>query len=100
MPRALAKIGDLIIAETEVWETVEDNIYFPISAIKDPSILQHSDRSTFCSWKGHASYWHLNLNGEVIENAAWYYQYPYDAAAHIKDHVAFYKDRVEVVEDY
>ncbi|XHG04066.1 hypothetical protein AWENTII_007347 [Aspergillus wentii] len=27
MPRALAKIGDLIIAETEVWETVEDNIY-------------------------------------------------------------------------
>ncbi|GIC90337.1 DUF427 domain-containing protein [Aspergillus udagawae] len=121
MPRALAKVGDHIVAETETWETVEGNIYvyrpclsstvvgfalvhahdaqFPPSAIKDQSLLQHSDLSTFCSWKGYASYWNVAVDGKTIENAAWYYKEPYDAAKNIKDYIAFYKDKVEIVEE-
>ncbi|KAL2818240.1 DUF427-domain-containing protein [Aspergillus cavernicola] len=89
MPRAVAKVGDRIIAETENWETVEDNVYFPRAAIIDDSILLDSDRSTFCSWKGYASYWHLGVDGRTLENAVWYYRDPYSAAANIEDHVAF-----------
>jgi uncharacterized protein (DUF427 family) len=85
------------------------HIQFPTSAIKDPSLLQHSELSTFCSWKGYASYWDvivdgkqirtsaatkgcLKLNcsiGKTLENAAWYYKEPYEKAANIKNHIAF-----------
>ncbi|KAL2815277.1 DUF427-domain-containing protein [Aspergillus cavernicola] len=99
MSRALAKVGDQIIAETDTWETVEGNIYFPATAIKDPSILQNSDLSTFCHWKGHASYWSIVVDGKTLENAVWYYKEPYDAAKNIKDHIAFYKNKVEIVEE-
>ncbi|KAJ5457391.1 hypothetical protein N7530_012665 [Penicillium desertorum] len=99
MPRALAKIGNRIIAETATWKIVEHNVYFPRSAIIDDSILQGSDQSTFCSWKGYASYWHLKVDGRTLENAAWYYRDPYDAAADIKDHVAFYKDSVQIIQE-
>ncbi|KOS44620.1 hypothetical protein ACN38_g4468 [Penicillium nordicum] len=99
MPRALAKVGDRVIAETVTWKTVENNIYFPRSAIIDDTILQDSDRSTFCPWKGYASYWHLRVDGQTLENAAWYYREPYDAAADIKDHVAFYSDSVQISQE-
>ncbi|KAL5333983.1 DUF427-domain-containing protein [Aspergillus crustosus] len=99
MGRAIAKVGDRVIAETETWETVEGNIYFPESSIKDQSILKSTDLSTFCPWKGYASYWSIVLDDKTIDNAIWYYKEPYDAAKNIKDHVAFYKDKVEIVEE-
>jgi uncharacterized protein (DUF427 family) len=42
-------------------------------------------------WKGLANYYHIEVNGEVNNDAAWYYPEPKDAARHIKDHVAFWK---------
>ncbi|KAL4804581.1 hypothetical protein BDV18DRAFT_142241 [Aspergillus unguis] len=99
MPRAVAKVGDRIVAETDSWETVEGNIYFPFSSIKDQSILQPTELSTFCPWKGHASYWTISVDGKTIENALWTYKEPYDAAMNIKDHVAFYKNKVDIVEE-
>jgi len=96
MPRATAKIGDTIIAEADSWETVEGNVYFPLSAIKDMSLLTPSDSSTHCPWKGSASYYNLNVGGTVLKDAVWYYADPYSAAKHIKDHVAFYKNKVEI----
>ncbi|KAL4813150.1 hypothetical protein BDW67DRAFT_168898 [Aspergillus spinulosporus] len=99
MPRAVAKVGDRIIAETDTWETVEGNIYFPVASIKDRSILRPSDLSTFCPWKGHASYWSIVVDGKTIENAVWYYSEPYDAASNVKDHVAFYTNKVDIIEE-
>ncbi|KAL3476690.1 hypothetical protein BJX99DRAFT_227538 [Aspergillus californicus] len=99
MGRAVAKVGDQVIAETDTWETVEGNIYFPFSSIRDTSILQDSDTSTFCPWKGYASYWSIVVNGQTVNDAVWYYKEPYDAAKNIKDHVAFYKNKVEISEE-
>ncbi|BCS28365.1 DUF427 domain-containing protein [Aspergillus puulaauensis] len=99
MPHAIAKVGDRVIAETDSWETVEGNIYFPESSIKDRSILQSSDLSTFCPWKGYASYWSIVVDGKTNENAVWYYKEPYDAAINIKDHVAFDKKQVEITDE-
>ncbi|KAL3489989.1 DUF427-domain-containing protein [Aspergillus germanicus] len=99
MPRAVAKVGDHIIAETDNWEVIEGNIYFPPSAIKDKSLLKDSDLSTFCPWKGHASYWSIVVDGQTLENAAWYYKETYDAAKNIEGYVAFYKNKVDIVEE-
>ncbi|OAX80457.1 hypothetical protein ACJ72_05211 [Emergomyces africanus] len=102
MPHAIAKIQDTVIAETDKWETVEGNIYFPHSSLKNSAgtfSLTESATSTFCPWKGTASYYDIvvQATGAVIPDAVWYYPEPYEAAQNIKDHVAFYKSKVDVV---
>ncbi|KAL1956654.1 hypothetical protein VTO42DRAFT_6904 [Malbranchea cinnamomea] len=96
MPRATAKFRDTVVAETDTWESVEGNVYFPLASIKDQSVLTPSDTSTFCPWKGTASYYDLKLGDTVVRDAAWYYAEPYDAAKNIRGHVAFYKNKVEI----
>ncbi|RAL06184.1 DUF427 domain-containing protein [Aspergillus ibericus CBS 121593] len=96
MPLARAIIDDTVLAESPTWETVEGNVYFPLSAIRDPSLLVPTDLSTFCPWKGDASYYSLVIGNKTVPNAAWYYPNPYDAASNIKDHVAFYTNKVNV----
>ncbi|GLA60405.1 hypothetical protein AtubIFM54640_000856 [Aspergillus tubingensis] len=75
MPLARATFDDIVLAESPTWETVEGNIYFPPTAIKDKSLFVPIDKVTYST---------------SIPGAAWYYPNPYDAASNIKDHVAFY----------
>ncbi|KAJ5377987.1 uncharacterized protein N7496_005396 [Penicillium cataractarum] len=96
MPTAIAKVGDLVLAEADAWETVEGNVYFPRSAIKDLDTFQSSDTKTFCPWKGEAEYYSVKTGDAVIQDAAWYYANPYEKAMNIKDHIAFYKSKVQV----
>ncbi|KAK2783185.1 hypothetical protein FQN52_000399 [Onygenales sp. PD_12] len=101
MPHATASIGNTVIAEADSWEEVEGNIYFPRSAIKDATgtfELRSSDASTFCPWKGTAGYYDIVVKetGTVISDAVWYYAEPFEAAEKIRDHVAFYKNKVKV----
>ena len=79
-----------VIAESETYELVEGNVYFPPEAVKR-EFLKPSATTTRCPWKGEASYYTLSVDGEENEDAAWYYPAPYEKAAHIKDHVAFWK---------
>lgn len=53
-------------------------------------------RSTYCPYKGTASYWSIRVGGETAENAAWSYDLPYDECASLVKHVAFYPDKVDV----
>jgi len=81
--------NNTVIAETETFETVEGNIYFPKSTI----IKKHfktSEHTSFCPWKGTANYFHIIVDDAENSNAAWYYSSPKKAAANIKDHVAFW----------
>ncbi|MEO1240588.1 MAG: DUF427 domain-containing protein [Pseudomonadota bacterium] len=80
----------VVIAESDVFETVEGNVYFPPDAVKQ-EYLKASDHTSHCPWKGDASYYTLAVNGEKNKDAAWYYPTPFEKAAHIKDHVAFWK---------
>lgn len=79
-----------VIAESDDFEVVEGNVYFPPSAIRR-QFVDSSEHQSVCPWKGTASYYHVVVDGERNENAAWYYPQPKDAAANIKDHVAFWK---------
>lgn len=79
-----------VIAESDHTEIVEGNHYFPPESVHD-AYLTKTDHTTICPWKGKASYYTIEVDGEKNEHAAWYYPSPKEAASQIKDHVAFWK---------
>jgi uncharacterized protein (DUF427 family) len=82
--------NDTVVAESEKTVVVEGNHYFPPETI-NREYFQPSTTHTTCPWKGEASYYNVVVNGETNEDAAWYYPQPKEAAAEIKDHVAFWR---------
>ena len=79
-----------VIAETDNYEIVEGNYYFPPESV-NKEFLMESDMHTSCPWKGLASYYNLVIEGEVNKNAAWYYPNPKPEANKIKNYIAFWK---------
>ena len=79
-----------ILAESDDTVVVENNHYFPVSSI-NASFFSDSKTNTLCPWKGTASYYSIEVDGETNEDAAWFYAEPYEAASQIKDRVAFWK---------
>jgi uncharacterized protein (DUF427 family) len=79
-----------IIAESNQTIIIEGNHYFPPNSIRN-EFFQSSDSHTVCPWKGVASYYSLEVNGEVNKDAAWYYPDTKPAAAGIKGYIAFWK---------
>lgn len=92
-----AVFNNQVIAESDQTEVVEGNHYFPPESISK-EYFKSSDTHTTCPWKGKASYYSLEVDGEAADDVAWYYPEPKDAAQQIKDHVAFYTNKVEVKE--
>lgn len=80
-----------VVAESDDTVVVEGNHYFPREAVR-AEMLQPSDTTTVCPWKGTASYHHVVVDGEVHRDAAWYYPSTKDAAKDIEGRVAFWKD--------
>jgi uncharacterized protein (DUF427 family) len=64
----------------------------------DMALLERTDHATYCPYKGDCSYFNIPLGGERSRNAVWTYENPYDAVAAIRDHLAFYPDRVDAIE--
>ena len=82
--RVLAEAGE------GQYEMVEGNVYFHPTTIQC-EYFKESDTHTVCPWKGTASYYTLEVDGKRNADAAWFYPAPRDAAAQIKDHVAFWR---------
>jgi uncharacterized protein (DUF427 family) len=80
----------VVIAESNDTVVVEGNHYFPADALKR-EYFRDSNHQTVCGWKGTASYYHIEVNGQRNENAAWYYPTPKEAARNIAGRVAFWK---------
>ncbi|PRH84259.1 hypothetical protein C5L14_27310 [Labrys okinawensis] len=72
-------------------------LYVPRDDV-DMSALTRSDHATYCPYKGDCSYFSLPATGERGVNAVWSYEAPYPSVAAIKDHLAFYPDRVDAIE--
>jgi uncharacterized protein (DUF427 family) len=79
-----------VIAESDDTVVVEGNHYFPAASLRQ-DVLRPSSHSSVCPWKGTASYYDLEVGGQVNENAVWYYAEPKPAAAEITGRVAFWK---------
>jgi uncharacterized protein (DUF427 family) len=78
------------LAESNQCEVVEGNYYFPPSAIKR-EYFKDSKTHTTCGWKGVASYYDIEVNGQLNKDAAWYYPQTKDAAKKIEGYIAFWR---------
>ena len=88
------------IADTEHALTLQEADYpaaqyIPFDAV-DPAVLEATDHTTYCPYKGEANYYNLVIDGDVAENAVWQYSTPHPAMERITGHVAFYPDQVTI----
>ena len=88
MPRAIW--NGKVIAESDDTVIVEGNHYFPLESVKR-EYLAESDTHTVCPWKGVASYYTLEADGERNVDAAWYYPEPKHGADKVRARVAFWR---------
>ena len=87
---------DTVIAESDDTVVVEGNHYFPADSVT-AGVLQGSEHTSVCPWKGTANYHHVVVGDDTNVDAAWYYAQPKDAAKQIAGRIAFWKG-VQVVE--
>jgi len=79
-----------VLAESDRYELVEGNHYFPPDAVKR-EYLRPSENHTVCPWKGTASYYDVVVDGRTNADAAWYYPDPKPAAHNIAGWIAFWR---------
>lgn len=89
-----------VIARTTAAQTLSEASYPPVQYVPvadvDPEVLQASDHTTYCPYKGDAAYHRLVVDGTDLGDAVWYYPEPYPAVSDVADRVAFYPDRVQI----
>lgn len=88
MPKAIW--NGAVLADSDRCEVVDGNQYFPPDSIKQ-DYFKESNTHTTCGWKGIASYYSVEVDGQVNKDAAWYYPTPKDAAKNITGYIAFWK---------
>lgn len=98
--RVVVRLGDVVLADTtesvELREAGYPPVrYLPADAV-DPALLRASDRTTWCPYKGEASYFTVSVPGAEAVDAVWTYRTPFDAVAPIAGHLAFYPDKVDI----
>jgi uncharacterized protein (DUF427 family) len=93
--RKIADSTDALILAESTYPAV---LYLPRKDV-DMSLLVPTEHSTRCPFKGAASYFGIKLGDVEIDNCVWTYESPFDAVAAIKDHLAFYPNRVDSIEE-
>ena len=98
--RVVVRMAGRVIADTSAALRLAEASYPAVLYIPradtDMAALAPSDHRTYCPYKGDCSYFSVTSSGEKGRNAVWSYEAPYPAVAAIKDHLAFYPDRVEI----
>ena len=101
--RVLVRVGGALIADTREALILQEASYPPVQYIPrkdvDMNLLQRTDHSSYCPFKGDASYYSIPSGGTKSVNAVWTYENPYPAVGQIKDYVAFYPSRVDAIEE-
>jgi len=95
------RVNGEVVADTTDAVTLQESTYPAVQYIPLADVVQstlsHSDTSTYCPFKGDASYYNVTVGGDTVEDAIWFYDQPYPAVADIAGRVAFYQDKAEVV---
>lgn len=101
--RVIVTLGGKVIADTTDALTLREASYPAVQYIPrkdvDMAALERTDHASCCPYKGDAAYFSIPAGGERSVNAIWTYEAPYDAVAAIEDHLAFYPDRVDAIEE-
>ncbi|WP_133649203.1 DUF427 domain-containing protein [Paraburkholderia flava] len=102
--RVTVRLAGRVIADTRDALTLREAHYPPVFYIPrkdvDMALLERTDHSTYCPYKGDAAYFSIPSGGERASHAVWTYESPYPAVAAIRDHLAFYVDRVDSIEEH
>ncbi len=100
--RVVVTAGGRVLADSRNALTLREASYPAVQYVPradvDLSLLERTPHATYCPYKGDCAYYSVASGGERAANAAWTYEQPYDAVAAIRDHVAFYPDRVDAIE--
>ena len=101
--RVIVTVGGRVVADTREALTLNEAEYSAVQYVPrkdiDMSLLERTEHATYCPYKGDCSYYSIPLGGKRSVNAVWIYEAPYAAVAQIKDHMAFYTDRVDSIEE-
>jgi uncharacterized protein (DUF427 family) len=101
--RVKVSVAGQVVADTASALTLREADYRPVQYVPredvDMSLLERTDHTTYCPYKGDCSYFSAAIEGERLVNAVWTYEMPFPAVSSIKGHVAFYPDRFDVIED-
>lgn len=101
--RVVVTVGGRVVADTRAALTLREASYPPVQYIPrrdvDMSLLVRTAHATWCPYKGECLYFSIPAGGERSVNAVWTYEAPYPAVAAIKDHVAFYPNRVDAISE-
>ena len=95
--RVVVRVAGRVVADTREALTLREASYPAVQYV--PRKVERTDRVTYCPYTGECAYYRIPLGGERSNNAVWTYDEPYAAVAAIKDHVAFYPDRVDAIEE-
>ena len=94
--------GGVVIADSTHALVLKEASYPAVNYVPrgdaNMALLQRSDRTTHCPYKGDASYFSILTDGKTIENSIWTYETPFPAMAEISGHLAFYPDKVRIEE--
>ncbi len=100
--RVRVLLAGRVVADTRAALTLREASYPPVQYVPladvDPEVLEESGHTSYCPYKGRATYWSLRSGDDVSDSAVWTYAEPYDAVSAIRGHVAFLPDRVDAVE--
>lgn len=98
----VVKVAGRVVADTREALALREASYPPVFYVPrkdaDLSLLVRTERQTYCPYKGDAAYFSIPAGGERSVNAVWTYEAPYPAVAEIREHLAFYPDRVDAIE--
>jgi uncharacterized protein (DUF427 family) len=88
-------LGDVRVADTtsalRVLETTHPPTYYvPVEDVLEGALVPSSGRTTFCEWKGVATYFDVVAGGVLAERAAWTYRDPAAGFEQLRDRVSFY----------
>jgi uncharacterized protein (DUF427 family) len=101
--RVVVTVAGRVVANTRAALTLREASYAPVFYIPredaDMSLLTRTAHATYCPYKGDCSYYTIPAGGERSANAVWSYETPYPAVAAIKGHFAFYRNRVDSIEE-
>jgi uncharacterized protein (DUF427 family) len=102
--RVVVTVAGRVIADSVDALTLREAGYPAVQYIPrkdvDMTLLQRTDRATYCPFKGDCAYYSIPSGGERSVNAVWTYEAPYPAVAEIKDRLAFYRHRVDSIEEW
>ena len=101
--RVVVTVASRVVADTRDAITLREAGYPAVHYVPrndvDMALLERTEHATYCPYKGDCSYFSIPLGGNRSANAVWTYEVPYPAVTLIKDHLAFYADRVDAIEE-